>query len=123
VGEAAGGQDTACVCERGGCGFYARCSLALICLSLPPYQTCHRRFSTGAALGAVNAFAAKLAEDLRDRGKLDLSESFIDASFSSAKKGGSGVGPTKPGKGSKIMAIADRQGLPVAVHVVSASAE
>src|SRR6266851_1384346 len=29
----------------------------------------------------------KLAEDLRDRGKLDLSESFIDASFSGAKKG------------------------------------
>jgi YD repeat-containing protein len=29
----------------------------------------------------------KLAEDLQDRGKLDLSESFIDASFSGAKKG------------------------------------
>ncbi len=28
-----------------------------------------------------------LAEDLRARGKLDLSETFIDASFSSAKKG------------------------------------
>jgi hypothetical protein len=29
----------------------------------------------------------KLAEDLRDRGKINLSETFIDASFSSAKKG------------------------------------
>jgi hypothetical protein len=28
-----------------------------------------------------------LADDLRVRGKLDLSETFIDASFSSAKKG------------------------------------
>jgi hypothetical protein len=28
-----------------------------------------------------------LAEDLRARGRLDLSETFIDASFSSAKKG------------------------------------
>jgi hypothetical protein len=28
-----------------------------------------------------------LAEDLRVRGKLDLSETFLDASFSSAKKG------------------------------------
>jgi hypothetical protein len=28
-----------------------------------------------------------LAEDLRDRGKLDLSEAFIGASFNSAKKG------------------------------------
>jgi transposase len=37
------------------------------------------------------------------------------------EKGGSSVGPTKRGKGSKIMAIADRHGLPLAVHVVSAS--
>jgi len=29
----------------------------------------------------------ELAEDLRDRGKLDLSEAFVDASFSPAKKG------------------------------------
>ena len=31
------------------------------------------------------------------------------------------MGKTKRGKGSKIMAIADRSGLPVAVHVSSAS--
>jgi len=31
------------------------------------------------------------------------------------------VGPTKRGKGSKIMAMADRAGLPLAVHVASAS--
>jgi hypothetical protein len=31
------------------------------------------------------------------------------------------VGKTKRGKGSKIMAIADRKGLPVAVHVESAT--
>jgi hypothetical protein len=63
----------------------------------------------------------KLAEDLCDRGKLDLSESFIDACFSSAKKGGSAVGHTPRGKGSKIMAISDGRGLPLAVHVASAS--
>ena len=33
----------------------------------------------------------------------------------SGQKGGSGVGKTKRGKGSKIMAIADRNGLPVAI--------
>jgi hypothetical protein len=38
-----------------------------------------------------------------------------------AKQGGARVGKTKRGKGSKIMAIADRQGLPVAVHVESAT--
>jgi hypothetical protein len=31
------------------------------------------------------------------------------------------VGKTKSGKGTKIMAIADRQGLPVAVYVESAT--
>jgi transposase len=37
------------------------------------------------------------------------------------KKGGLAVGKTKRGKGTKIMAIADAAGLPVAVHVESAS--
>ena len=37
------------------------------------------------------------------------------------EKGGSAIGPTRRGKGSKIMAISDRHGLPVAIHVASAS--
>src|SRR5215510_4905785 len=53
----------------------------------PPYQTCHRRFQQWQRSGLLMRVLQKLAEDLRDRGKLDLSESFIDASFSSAKKG------------------------------------
>ena len=53
----------------------------------PPYQTCHRRFQQWQRSGLLNTLLQKLAEDLRNRGKLDLSESFIDASFSSAKKG------------------------------------
>jgi len=53
----------------------------------PPYQTCHRRFQQWQRSGLLTRLLQKLAEDLRDRGKLDLSESFIDASFSGAKKG------------------------------------
>src|SRR5208337_1435290 len=53
----------------------------------PPYQTCHRRFQQWQRSGLLTRLLQKLAEDLRDRGKLDLSESFIDATFSSAKKG------------------------------------
>jgi transposase len=52
-----------------------------------PYQTCHHRFQQWQRSGLLTRLLQKLAEDLRDRGKLDLSESFIDASFSSAKKG------------------------------------
>src|SRR5947208_4347237 len=37
------------------------------------------------------------------------------------EKRGSAVGPTRRGKGSKIMAIGDGHGLPLAVHVASAS--
>src|SRR5713226_203375 len=53
----------------------------------PPYQTCHRRFQQWRRDGTLTGLLTRLAEDLRDRGKLDLSETFIDASFSSAKKG------------------------------------
>ena len=53
----------------------------------PPYTTCHRRFQQWQRSGLLTHLLQKLAKDLRDRGKLDLSESFIDASFSSAKKG------------------------------------
>src|SRR5207247_5923609 len=37
------------------------------------------------------------------------------------EKGGDEIGPTRRGKGSKIMAICDGHGLPLAVHVASAS--
>jgi transposase len=53
----------------------------------PPYQTCHRRFQQWQRSGLLTKLLQKPAEDLRDRGKLDLRESFINASFSSAKKG------------------------------------
>src|SRR5918999_362178 len=37
------------------------------------------------------------------------------------KKGGRRVGKTKRGKGTKVMAMADRAGLPLAVHIEAAS--
>ena len=40
---------------------------------------------------------------------------------SAARKRGCAVGPTKRGKGSKIMAISDGHGYPVAFHVTSES--
>ena len=39
----------------------------------------------------------------------------------SGEKGGPAVGKTKRGKGTKLMVIADANGLPVAVHTTSAS--
>jgi transposase len=37
------------------------------------------------------------------------------------EKGGAGVGKTKRGKGTKLMAVADGTGVPIAVHTASAS--
>jgi transposase len=53
----------------------------------PPYQTCHRRFQQWQRSGRLDKLLQRLAEDLRDRGKIDLSEAFIDATFAGAKKG------------------------------------
>jgi transposase len=43
------------------------------------------------------------------------------ASFASAKGGGDQIGPTKRGKGVKILAIVDRQGLPLSVSTHAAN--
>ena len=53
---------------------------------------------------------------------LDEEESFIDATFAMANKGGGAeIGPTKRGKGMKIMAIVDRHGLPLSVSTHAAN--
>jgi transposase len=85
----------------------------------PSYQTCPQRFQQWQRSGLLTRLLQKLGEDLRDRGKLDLSESFYRRQLQRREKRGSGVGPTKRGKGSKIMAIADGHGFPLAVHVAS----
>jgi transposase len=87
----------------------------------PSYQTCHRRFQQWVRCGVLKDIFSGLAEALHDEGYLDLREAFIDGSFAPAKKGGAAVGTTKRGKGSKIMAIADRHGRPVAIHIDSAT--
>ena len=55
----------------------------------PPYQTCHRRFQEWVKDGRLKQVLEMLAEDLLSRGKLDLSETFIDGTFAAAKKGAS----------------------------------
>jgi transposase len=55
----------------------------------PSYQSCHRRFQEWVDSGTLKSVLEALAEDLRSRGKLDLSECFIDGTFVVAKKGGS----------------------------------
>jgi transposase len=53
----------------------------------PPYQTCHRWFQKWAQEGVFKQILAELAEHLYERGEIDIRETFIDGSFTPAKKG------------------------------------
>lgn len=56
----------------------------------PPYQTCHRRFQEWVKAGVFEKVLRSLVLDVKERGKLDLTECFIDGSFVIAKKGVAG---------------------------------
>jgi len=83
--------------------------------SYPNYKTVHRRFQHWCRNEVLRNVLTSLANKLREQGDIDERESFIDATFASAKGGGTGIGKTKRGKGVKIMGIVDRNGLPLAV--------
>jgi hypothetical protein len=53
----------------------------------PPYQTCQRWFQEWGQDGVFKQILSELAEDLYKRGGIDIRETFIDGSFTSAKKG------------------------------------
>ena len=53
----------------------------------PPYQTVHRRFQEWVREKIFTKVLRALAEDLRIRGKLDLTEAFIDGTYVGAKRG------------------------------------
>jgi transposase len=72
---------------------------------LPPrygaYQTCHRYFQQWVENWVFDSILRALAEDLRRRGKIDLSECFIDATFVGAKKGVRTLDLQRLGKGPR----------------------
>ena len=65
----------------------------------PSYQTCHRRFREWVRTGVLERILRALAQDLKERGRLDLTECFIDGTFVMAKKGAQGW--ERPG-GAKV---------------------
>lgn len=54
---------------------------------VPSYQTCHRRFQRWCQDGTIERVLHALAEDLYERGGIDITEAFIDGTFAGAKKG------------------------------------
>ncbi len=89
--------------------------------SYPNYKTVHRRFQQWCRDEVLRDVLTDLANTLRDEGGIDESECYIDAMFSSAKGGGEDIGPTKRGKGVKIMGIVNRHGLLLAVSTHAAN--
>src|ERR1700730_10183735 len=86
----------------------------------PPYQTCHRRPTVGAR--------RQTREDPAPTGDRVTSPRAVAAGggvhrylLHGGKKRGLAVGPTKRGKGTKILAICTDHSLPLAVGIQSAS--
>jgi transposase len=53
----------------------------------PPFQTVHRRMQEWVVERVFWKVLKVLAEDLRERGKIDLTEAFIDGTHAGAKRG------------------------------------
>ena len=96
-------------CSKQSCGFSTLARSGTCCRkAIRTTKPCIVGFSLGATAKFCVEFLTDVANELRDKGVLDEEESFIDATFAMAKGGGAEIGPTKRGKGMKIMAIVDR---------------
>lgn len=61
---------------------------ALMPAQYPPYQTCHRWLQYWRKTGTFEKILVSLIDIAEKGGRLDMNESFIDATFALAKKGG-----------------------------------
>src|SRR6202165_2884557 len=98
-----------------------RRSLARSATSLSSLSNLSSPLPTVAALGAAHPTAAETGGRLTRPREAGSERVVHRRQLQFGEKRGSAVGPTRRGKGSKIMAISDGHGLPLAVHVASAS--
>jgi transposase len=71
----------------------------------PPKSTCHRHFQLWNGSGVFAKILTALAQDLKDRGQIDLSEGFIDGTFAPAKKGAMVWAKPKRAKEPRLWAL------------------
>ena len=102
-------------------GVAHRRSLARSTPSLSSLSNLSSPLSTVAAVRITHATAAETGGGLTRPRKTGSERIVHRCQLQFGEKRGSALGPTRRGKGSKIMAISDGHGLPLAVHVASAS--
>jgi len=73
------------------------------------------------ALGGVQADRRGVGRGPTKSGQTGSGRVFHRRDLCGGEKGGAGVGKTKRGKGTKLMAVADGAGSPIAIHAASAS--
>jgi transposase len=71
----------------------------------PPKSTCHRYFQRWNKSGVFVEILTALAQDLKKRGGIDISEGFIDGSFAPAKKGAMVWAKPKGAKEPRLWAL------------------
>jgi hypothetical protein len=64
-------------------------------------STCNRRFQQWFDAGVFEQILRTLAEDLNERGGLDVSECFVDATFASAREGDAALAPPVGAKAAR----------------------
>ena len=107
--------------EWNSLGFAHRCSLARSAQPLPALPNLPSPFSTMAARWHSDTTLARARRRLAGAGQTRSLGDVHRRQLQFGEKGGTAIGPTRRGKGSKIMAIADRHGLPIACSIASAS--
>ena len=87
----------------------------------PPKSTVHQCFKKWQQGGVWEKVFEKIIKFAEVKKSFDLNRGYIDATFLRSKNGSDNIGPTKCGKGHKLMALVDGNGLPIAIHLGSAS--
>jgi len=87
----------------------------------PSPKTCHRRFQHWRADGTLEAVLRALGAGFGGTRAARSLRMLHRRHLRGGENWGSCVGPTRRGKGTKIMAVADGAGLPLSVSIASAS--
>src|SRR5258708_1065831 len=107
--------------ERNSLGFAHRCSLARSARPLSALSNLPSALSAVAARRHADVPVARAGRTPATAHQTGSVGALPRRQLRPGEKGGAAVGPPRRGKGSKIMAIADRHGLPIACSLASAS--